>query len=80
MQTQVKKWGNSFGLRLPIHIINDLNISDGSIFEIQQNNEQIILTKVNDKMSLEELIHGMTKEGLKEQFSDYKSVGQEEDL
>jgi antitoxin MazE len=80
MQTQVKKWGNSFGLRLPMHIINDLEISDGSIFEIQQNNEQIILTKVKDKISLAELIHGMTKEGLKEQHDDYKYIGLEEDI
>ncbi len=80
MRTQVKKWGNSLGLRLPIHIINDLEISDGSIFEIQHDKEQIILIKVKENMSLEELVQGMTKEGLKEQFSDYISIRLEENI
>lgn len=40
---KVSKWGNSLGIRLPKKIINELNISDGTMLDVKVVNNQIIL-------------------------------------
>lgn len=40
---KVSTWGNSLGIRLPKKIINELNISDGTMLDVKVVDNQIIL-------------------------------------
>lgn len=80
METIVKKWGNSLGLRLPMNMAKELNITDGSKVELTQKNGKIIITSHEFDMTISQLTEGMTKSGVMDQFSDYPSFGNEEDI
>ena len=47
MEIKLTKWGNSYGVRLPKKIIDDLNISENESLSLEVKNEQIILKKNN---------------------------------
>jgi len=51
--TKVSKWGNSFGIRLPLDVINNLSISEGSELLLEQNKDYIKISKKN--ASLEDI-------------------------
>ena len=47
METIVKKWGNSLGIRIPKFIVKDLSLKDGSSVEIEDKEGQIIIQPKN---------------------------------
>ena len=54
MQTQVKAWGNSQGIRIPKEILQDVGISLNEILNIEIVNGAILLTKCFAHKTLEE--------------------------
>lgn len=78
MTTKVSKWGNSLGVRLPKNIVDSLHIGNGSEVKIERNNATIVITP-KEKMvfTVEDLIVGMTEEGVLDQFEPLKSIGKE---
>lgn len=52
MQTAIKKWGNSFAIRIPNHILQSLQIKEESILEITLEQNKIILEKKQDLATL----------------------------
>ncbi|MCR4685967.1 MAG: AbrB/MazE/SpoVT family DNA-binding domain-containing protein [Lachnospiraceae bacterium] len=56
MQTQVKKWGNSQGIRIPKEILQEASIGENDILDIEVLNGKIILTKQFRHKTLEERV------------------------
>lgn len=54
MQTQVKVWGNSQGIRIPKEILQRANISLNEVLDISVENGAITLKKVFRHKTLEE--------------------------
>ena len=54
MQTQVKAWGNSQGIRLPKEILQDAGIALNEILEVTVTNGVITLAKTFKHKTLEE--------------------------
>ncbi len=54
MQTQVKTWGNSQGIRIPKEVLQTANISTNDILDIKVSNGIITLTKPFRHKTLEE--------------------------
>jgi len=54
MQTQVKTWGNSQGIRIPREVLQDAGISINEILDIKVKNGVIILEKTFKHKTLEE--------------------------
>lgn len=56
-KTQIQKWGNSQGIRLPKYILNDINWSENEELAIKTEDGKIILEKVypNVKKNIKEL-------------------------
>lgn len=52
MQPVIKKWGNSFAIRIPNHILQSLQIKEESILEITLEQNKIILEKKQDLATL----------------------------
>jgi antitoxin MazE len=47
--TNIVKWGNSQGIRLPKHLLDSVNLSDNDIVEIIAENDSSIIKKANPK-------------------------------
>lgn len=70
MKTNIRKWGNSIGVRIPQPFAKETGMADGSSIEITVVNQKIILSKA--KLTLSQLlknvkpenIHGETDTGL----------------
>lgn len=43
MEIVVKKWGNSLGIRIPASVTRGLQLGDGSVMELSQSDNRIIL-------------------------------------
>lgn len=56
MQSQVKKWGNSQGLRLPLEVLRQVNLAVGDEVEVLVEQQTIIIRKSLRRRSLEELL------------------------
>lgn len=56
MEVCLKKWGNSFGLRLPKAVLNEIGATNGTKFELDvTENKELTLKPITNEMSLEEL-------------------------
>ena len=77
MEAVVKKWGNSFGIRIPKFIMDKLELEDGACLELSTEDGKLILNPVEKKMSLNYLIEGMDNFNVLDQFDDENDLGKE---
>lgn len=77
MKTKVAKWGNSLALRIPRELASSHRLEEGSSVEIIEENGGLRLRPVAKRPSLEELLQGITKENLQEEFNVGTSRGKE---
>ncbi len=69
MVTKVQKWGNSQGLRLARHVLEDAHISIGDDVDITTRDGVIVISpvkRVRGKKNLQELVSRIPK--------DYKAI------
>ena len=79
MVTKVQKWGNSQGLRLAKHVLENARIAIGDDVEIIVGEEQITIKKVvKPKYNLAEMVARMPRHYKTQEVSFGKSVGREE--
>lgn len=78
-QTKIKKWGNSFGVRLPINFINQKGITDGTPVQLSQNNNSIKIQffPKDKKQSLKDLVSQIKPENLHNETNWGNVQGQE---
>ena len=56
MQSQVKKWGNSQGLRLPQELLRQVNLAVGDEVDISVEDQKLVITRSRRRRSLDELL------------------------
>ena len=56
MRITVKRWGNSSGMVIPNVVMKELNLRPGQSVEAQVSNNQLILTPISRRYSLDELL------------------------
>lgn len=79
MVSRIQKWGNSQGLRLPKHILEDADISVGDDVEVIPQDGQIVIKKVSrPKFDLAEMVSRMPRNYKVREESFGKPVGKEE--
>lgn len=79
MVTKVQKWGNSQGLRLAKHLLEDARIEVGDDVEIIVGEEQITIKKViKPKFDLAEMVARMPRGYKAREESFGKPAGLEE--
>lgn len=49
MMTNIVKWGNSQGIRLPKYLLDSVHISDNDIVEVITENDSIVIKKSASK-------------------------------
>ena len=56
MRITIKRWGNSAGMVTPNIVMKELNLQPGQSVEAQVSNNQLILTPISRRYSLDELL------------------------
>jgi antitoxin MazE len=80
MTTKVQKWGNSQGLRLPRHILEDANLSVGDNVDITAKDGVIIISpvkRIRGKYDIKELLSRIPKDHKPQEIDWGKPVGKE---
>lgn len=78
MEIQVKKWGNSLGIRIPQAIANQINIQDGSKINLVLENNKIELKPiVPEEYRLDDLVGLIDESNLQTEISSGKAQGNE---
>lgn len=76
--TQLRKWGNSFAIRLPQNLLSQVNFQENENIEIRVEDNSIILSSITKpKYRLEELLAQISSEN-KQELIDYGNpIGKE---
>jgi antitoxin MazE len=56
METRVKKWGNSQGIRLPKTILEEARLKSGDRVRLSVKDRSILISSTRSKLSLKQLI------------------------
>ena len=68
MESILRKWGNSIGLRIPTGLLSELQLSENSAVDLSVEGGRLIVApkqlKRKWKYSLEELLEGVSPENI----------------
>jgi antitoxin MazE len=76
METTVKKWGNSLGIRIPNAIARELSLKDGSFVEIKDKGQEIIIS-LKEKSKLSEILNKINEKNVHSEVETNGPVGNE---
>ena len=76
METIIKKWGNSLGIRIPNFIVKELSLKEGSSVQIEDEGDKIIITPKR-KQYLSEMLKDITDENLHNEIETDSIMGNE---
>ena len=76
MEAKIQKWGNSLGIRIPINVIRGLSLRNGSVVDIVEEPDQLIIRPVK-KPALDDLLDAISEQNLHSEIDFGKAVGNE---
>jgi antitoxin MazE len=78
MKATVRKWGNSLALRIPKVIAVESDLGYGAVVDLKLVEGKVILIPVRKrKLTLQQLLAGVTKKNLHPEISTGPRVGKE---
>lgn len=79
MRTQIGKWGNSLGLRIPGHIAREAAMSEGNSVEVSVEAGRIVIAPAEEEIAydLDALVAGITDDNRHEEIPTGRAVGDE---
>lgn len=63
MKATIQKWGNSLGIRIPKVIADELNLQNGSVVELFEDVDKIVI-QARRKLNLSDMLSGINEENL----------------
>jgi len=76
METVVKKWGNSLGIRIPNLIVRELSLKEGTYVDINDRGKEIVIKPIH-KNRLAEMLSNINEQNLHEEIHTGEPVGKE---
>jgi antitoxin MazE len=76
MEAVVKKWGNSLGIRIPNLIAREFSLKDGSLVNIKDRGQEIIIKPIY-KNKLSEMLSQINDQNIHEDIKTTGPVGKE---
>ncbi len=78
METRVRKWGNSLGLRIPKSIAEQTGVKEGSAVNLSVEDDRLVITPVQvEAYRLADLLERVTDENLHGEIDFGDPVGRE---
>ncbi len=62
MEIELRKWGNSIGLRIPSKIAQSLGVDENSVVELSQAGDKLIISKKSTLPTLDEMLTSIPDE------------------
>ena len=56
MTTKVQKWGNSYAIRIPKYIVEELGLTAGSLVDIKRVNDTIVIRPISKKKNMKRFV------------------------
>lgn len=60
ISTQISKWGNSLGLRLPKSVAREAHLGEGDTVDVSVDSGAIVIRSTRPRYSLDELVRRIT--------------------
>ena len=60
MRTQVSRWGNSLGVRIPKACAEELGLAEGATVDVKVSGRNLVMEPAQREYALEELVSGIT--------------------
>ena len=76
MEAKIQKWGNSLGIRIPMNVIRGLSLRNGSIVDIVEESDRLIIRPI-EKPALDDLLNDIIEENLHSEIDFGKAEGNE---
>jgi antitoxin MazE len=76
METVVKKWGNSLGIKITNFIARELSLKDGSFVDINDRGKEIIIRPIQ-KSKLSDILNKINEQNIHKEIDTGKPVGKE---
>ena len=76
MEAVVRKWGNSLGIRIPNLIVRELSLKDGSLVDINDKGQEIVIKPIQ-KVKLSEMLDKINKKNIHKEVETGEPVGNE---
>ena len=76
METMVQKWGNSLGIRIPNLIVREFSLKNGSVVNINDNGNEIVIKPVK-KSRLSEMLDEINDQNIHQEVETKGPVGKE---
>jgi antitoxin MazE len=70
MQTHINKWGNSFGLRIPRSLAEQLSLKNGLPVDIQVQDNTTLIIKVAKKYDLKAMLDQISDDNIHHLYLD----------
>lgn len=70
MTTTAQKWGNSIGIRIPQKVAKKYGVTNGSEIQVMESKDGIVLKRINEDPTLDELLAQVTDEN-RHEFIDW---------
>ena len=78
MNATIQKWGNSLALRIPSPLAKDIHLHQGSVVHLTVvEGKMLVKPKGQRKISLSQMLQGITKHNRHSEQDWGQSVGQE---
>lgn len=82
MKTNIRKWGNSAGTIIPVPMLDAAGIGLGDKLNIEAKAGKLVMTLIDEPMTLEDLLAESPKEAFKaldedQDWVDAKPIGRE---
>jgi len=78
MVATVAKWGNSLAVRIPQHILKEMQLTEGTEVDlVVVDGNLVIKPRSQKRYSLEELVAGITPENLHSEVDSGVAMGNE---
>jgi antitoxin MazE len=72
--TQVSKWGNSLGVRLPKSVAREVQLDEGDTVQVSVDNGAIVIRPNRPRYSLDELVRSITPKNRHDE-TDWDGLG-----
>ncbi len=77
MEVQFSKWGNSVALRVPSKVAEALQISPGSIADLDLRKDRLVITPRSHTYKLEDLLDKISADNVHSETSTGNALGAE---
>jgi antitoxin MazE len=79
MEVRLKRWGNSFAVRIPMEVVKSMELDSDSILELSTDGKQLVLkpAQPGPRFSLDALLSEVEEKNLHSEIDTGEPAGEE---